>query len=360
MSNKSFTHKDLSRQLGISETTIKSYRRKFPDAIPVASQGKPIRFTAEALAVCKRIRDFFDLGMSIPEIRLRLSSEFSWVIAEEHPATAPASPPNMENAAAIPSFPEEQTGAAISSEGDDPESRPDLPLIVGNLAKSLISLSQQQAALLRRMESLENLLREKNEKLPGSKTAAPAPEGDERLETRLEGLERSLEKTMGLLGNYVQAVQGLAQASPAKGARAASGGSAPAAASAAPAKERKFSEEYLRRLAALPLAHENDDRELVSLGDRCRGAYTLNDLKAVFAQAHQPPEHYIAYWHTEGDQSWFVLEQPESRQGCPVFLLVRLLRNERGADLALLRKLIINGDEAPPEKLYAIIQQLLG
>lgn len=357
MSNKFLTHKDLSRQLEISETTIKSYRRKFPGCIPVASQGKPIRFTSEALAVCKRIRDFFDSGMSIPEIRLRLSSEFSWIAAEEREDSPSA--PNMESVTASRPGSEEQPEAFFNNEGDDSESRPDLPLIVGNLAKSLISLSQQQSALLKRMESLENLLREKGETFPASKAAAPTPEGDERLENRLEGLERSLEKTMGLLGNYVQAVQGLAQTNPAKGSRA-TGGSDPAAASAAQAKERKFSEEYLRRLAALPLAHENDEKELVSLGDRCRGAYTLNDLKAVFAQAHQPPEHYIAYWHTEGDQSWFVLEQPESRQGCPVFLLVKFMRNGRGVELALLMKLIINGVEAPPEKLYDFIQQLLG
>ena len=85
MPHKALTHKDLSRQLGVSETTIKSYRRKFPGCIPVANQGKPIRFTTEALAVCKRIRDFFELGMSIPEVRTRLAAEFPWISPEACP-----------------------------------------------------------------------------------------------------------------------------------------------------------------------------------------------------------------------------------------------------------------------------------
>ena len=53
MSEKTFTHKALADLLGVSETTVKSYRRKFPGCIPVASQGKPIRFPAEAAAVAE-------------------------------------------------------------------------------------------------------------------------------------------------------------------------------------------------------------------------------------------------------------------------------------------------------------------
>ena len=75
MTEGNLTHRDLARMLGVSETTVKSYRRKFPDCIPVASQGKPIRFTAEAAAVSLRIRDLFEMGMSVEEVRARLAAE---------------------------------------------------------------------------------------------------------------------------------------------------------------------------------------------------------------------------------------------------------------------------------------------
>ncbi len=77
MTEGNLTHRDLARMLGVSETTVKSYRRKFPDCIPVASQGKPIRFTAEAAAVSLRIRDLFEMGMSVEEVRARLAAEFA-------------------------------------------------------------------------------------------------------------------------------------------------------------------------------------------------------------------------------------------------------------------------------------------
>lgn len=374
MPHKALTHKDLSKQLGISETTIKSYRRKFPGCIPVACQGRPIRFNAEALAVCKRIRDFFDLGMNIPDIRLRLSAEFPWISPE-----APLCPPNGDvddtppvAAEALPTPP--PTAPSFFKVEDALEGDHSLPLIVGNLAKSLISLSRQQSALLKRLEGLETRMEAALHGRPGQvkpAASAPASEDDARLENKLEGIERTLEQTMDLLGDYVEAVQGLVRASPATDNEAAPEGEAPLESVAAyaatsqgpvPAKgrTRKFSEEYLRGLAGLPLMYKNADGEFAHLGDRSRGAYTLNDLKAVFAQAYSPPEHYIAYWHMEGEQSWFVLEQPESLRGRPLFLLVRSLRDARGAELALLENLIVSGEEEAPSALYPIIEELLG
>lgn len=76
MPENTYTHKALARQLKVSETTIKSYRRKFPGCIPVASRGKPIRFSSDALAVCRRIRDMFEKGMSVEEVRSALPWSF--------------------------------------------------------------------------------------------------------------------------------------------------------------------------------------------------------------------------------------------------------------------------------------------
>ncbi|MFI3271472.1 MAG: MerR family transcriptional regulator [Pseudomonadota bacterium] len=79
MENLGLTHKDLAKALGVSETTIKSYRRKFPACITVASKGKPIRFSPEAETVCRRIQALFALGMAVEDVRVRLAEEFSWI-----------------------------------------------------------------------------------------------------------------------------------------------------------------------------------------------------------------------------------------------------------------------------------------
>lgn len=71
-----YTHKDLANLCGVSETTIKSYRRKFPGFIPVLTRGKPIRFKSEASAVCLKIRDCFDKGMSVNETHKVLKESF--------------------------------------------------------------------------------------------------------------------------------------------------------------------------------------------------------------------------------------------------------------------------------------------
>ncbi len=72
MTTKTLTHTDLAREVNVSVTTIKSYRRKFPGFIPVAGFGKPIRFTSEALNVCRTIRESFNTGLGVKETKKHL------------------------------------------------------------------------------------------------------------------------------------------------------------------------------------------------------------------------------------------------------------------------------------------------
>lgn len=76
MTTQTYTHRDLSRLLGVSETTVKSYRSKFPGFLPVAREGKPVRLHLEALEVCRRIRDHFAEGLTIHQTAERLRGEF--------------------------------------------------------------------------------------------------------------------------------------------------------------------------------------------------------------------------------------------------------------------------------------------
>lgn len=143
MSDATLTHKDLANLLSVSETTVKSYRRKFPDCIPVASKGKPIRFTPNAASVATRIRDFFETGMSVEEVRSRLAMEFAW-IAPEPQKSAPA----------------RSTGSAARPVSDNKSGMPPPELSVGmnNMAKSMVSMTQQQKAFFERMQGMEAML----------------------------------------------------------------------------------------------------------------------------------------------------------------------------------------------------------
>jgi len=82
-----YTHKDLAGICGVSETTIKSYRRKFPGFIPVLTRGKPIRFKDEAREICLKIRDCFEKGMSVNETYKVLKENF-----KEQPSSKPRAP----------------------------------------------------------------------------------------------------------------------------------------------------------------------------------------------------------------------------------------------------------------------------
>ncbi|QGY39457.1 DNA-binding protein [Pseudodesulfovibrio cashew] len=88
-----YTHKDLANLCSVSETTIKSYRRKFPGFIHVLTRGKPIRFKKEAGDVCLAIRDCFEKGMSVAETAKFLKERFK---EEAAPAgrTKPAPTPS--------------------------------------------------------------------------------------------------------------------------------------------------------------------------------------------------------------------------------------------------------------------------
>jgi DNA-binding transcriptional MerR regulator len=89
-----YTHKDLASLCSVSETTIKSYRRKFPGFIPVLTRGKPIRFKKEAGDVCLTIRDCFEKGMSVRETGKILKKNFKEERTAPTKTTRPASSPS--------------------------------------------------------------------------------------------------------------------------------------------------------------------------------------------------------------------------------------------------------------------------
>jgi DNA-binding transcriptional MerR regulator len=84
MSDDSLTHANLSRLLGVSVTTIKSYRRKFPGFLPALTAGKPLRFPASTAQVCADIRDAFSQGLSVRETTELLTSRYPELSLNRH------------------------------------------------------------------------------------------------------------------------------------------------------------------------------------------------------------------------------------------------------------------------------------
>lgn len=92
------THALLAKALGVTVTTIKSYRRKFPEFFRTESLGKPIRFPADTLALCRRIHHHFKRGLSVEETRKHLGQEFEAVALAPELAPAPQAVPENSKA----------------------------------------------------------------------------------------------------------------------------------------------------------------------------------------------------------------------------------------------------------------------
>ena len=384
MSEKTFTHKALADLLGVSETTVKSYRRKFPGCIPVASQGKPIRFPAEAAAVATRIRDLFETGMSVEEVRSRLAGEFDW-IAPEQPKT-PA-----------------KSGAEVS---------PELSAGVSNMAKSMVAMTQQQKALLSRMQGIESLLEDLG--LKGGqdleelrkKKAATAREREQSLEERLNRLDQTttdlagnlasladqLGRFLGLRDNAAQdwanggAADALATAAqlaaetaasarqapesaPAAGPErpaakvislhAASGDKQPAAfaASRTSAPAAGFADptqaEPPRHFFSLPLVVRTGQGQYVSAGGRGRGRFSINDLKAMLIYGYTPPNHFTLRWESHGQGWWLSLEQSAGQLAYQLLLME--LPSQKGGNVAEILQVKRNDVPLHPAEICTIV-----
>ncbi len=136
MTSETLTHKDLSRLTGVSVTTIKSYRKKFGEFIPVAGHGKPLRFEKEAGEVCLRIRELFQKGLSVKQISQKLSQEFE-VVDEDRRLS------------------ETTTGSNLG-----PEDMDQLLKLSSQMMNGMAALVTAQAKAEKRVERVENKLAE--------------------------------------------------------------------------------------------------------------------------------------------------------------------------------------------------------
>lgn len=401
MTEGNLTHRDLARLLGVSETTVKSYRRKFPDCIPVASQGKPIRFTAEAAAVSLRIRDLFEMGMSVEEVRARLAAEFAWI--------APEAPAQGQDDGDEPAAPPQPARVELPQ---------DFTLAVSNLAKSMVGLTQQQNAILKRVQHIETLITASAPAGDGVARATGTPgrpawlDEAQALAARFEALLGAVAGSEGsddrqsapaaptpaphamsdMSGMSGMSGMSAAPASPAPETFATpalpdgepDGDDAQAATTPAPSGGRVVpfpgglaappssvpgapdavfpaQQDPPRHLLALPLVVQSPQGEFLGVAGRSRGRFCINDLKAMLAFAFQPPDHYALRCEpTEEGGWWLTLEQPQAETPYDVVLLVDESVTPRGNQVAVVRRYVANGVESHPTEIYGFLRAVQG
>jgi DNA-binding transcriptional MerR regulator len=144
--DESYTHKDLAALCQVSETTIKSYRRKFPGFIPVLTRGKPIRFTREAGDVCLRIRDCFDKGLSVNE---------TLKVLREHFTEAPSARRTARAAAPAPAGQDAGQGGGVFSQ----EYLEKFFATAGQMMQGMAGLATAQAKAGQRLAKLEEAVK---------------------------------------------------------------------------------------------------------------------------------------------------------------------------------------------------------
>lgn len=355
--SQTVTHKDLARKLKVSETTIKSYRRKFEDCIPVASHGKPIRFLPEAVAVCTRIRDLFDLGMSVDEVRARLAQEFPWIslVTKEKEDGSPAAP----------GLPQE------------------FAIAVSNMAKSMVTLTQQQNAVMERMEKLEQTFAASMEVVTtpvegGGMKAADFKTILEDLQgylrnallplqqlQRLDDLQSVTEVLHQAAGSMVDAAHLLravtdrekARETPSEGSAKVVQFPVPNAASAIKVSSVP-PQDPPRQFLLKPMVVRTLEGTYIGAGGRSRGRFTLNDFKALLVYGRKPGDHFTLHWEQSGNEWIATLAQPQAENPGKWQIHLKEVMSQSGVGVVELVGFTANGQSVHPAEFCAFVAGL--
>ncbi|MCC8193612.1 MAG: helix-turn-helix domain-containing protein [Deltaproteobacteria bacterium] len=354
--SQTYTHKDLARKLKVSETTIKSYRRKFPDCIPVGSQGKPIRFLPEAVAVCTRIRDLFDLGMSVEEVRGRLSQEFPWIslVAKDEPQ-----PPQGSGA-----MPQEFT------------------IALSNLAKSMVTLLQQQSGIVDRMEKLETTLGELNTRAPvpqegGVRTAdfkalledlqgylrnALLPLQQLQRLNEVQGITEVLHQAATNMVDAAQIMRSLAERakSPAETEPSSKIVQFPSTAAAQPQAMQSIQQDPPRAFLLRPMVVRTVDGAYIGAGGKSRGRFTLNDFKALLVYGRQPGEHFSLHWEQANGDWTGTLTRSGTEKNGKWRLQLKEAMSQSGVGVVELVGFAVNEETVHPAEFVGFVSSLSG
>lgn len=342
----SLTHKDLAKALGVSETTIKSYRRKFPLFFPLQSHGKPLRFKPATLDVCRDIRQGFLKDLSTEEIRHSLEKQYQHIKQSNHKSKAidiAGTPPPSTT-------PELAQGLLSLSQGLDAllraqqDTNRGLNALQETLADFLSLHLTREDAFSRGLEELKNTWQQHLQSL----AAHPPP--TEQQPRPLSGPKRVTVRNV-----YGESNEYLIESSPAPTAAPVS--PTPTFPQAHADEPSAPSETFLD----LPLVVQTGAREFLGVAGKSEGAFSLRDLIGLVQRAYAPPRHFSSVWRAVPDVAgrWRLhLEQEDAIRPLVYDLEMESVQTPKGNDVALLSRFEVQGAEMPPPNLYAFIRQM--
>ena len=308
------THEDLAREVGVSVTTIKSYRRKFPGFLPVLGFGKPIRFTPVALHVALRIRECFNEGLNVRETRKRLEeSGFAQDKASIPPPTGsgPASTERMDEFLRA-------AGLMMQSVAKLAEAQKNTDQRLARLEQGVTQLAAAQA---------ENrvLLARLTGSAPGS-----VPEDDDRTEqhTRV-----TAKKIVNVRSNQGKVDSYTLENEPAK------------------PQDNSYSDAPPPALLDVPVAIRTGDGSYLGLP----GRLTLRELAAVLVDQGRLKGTMLASWQADGADWLYRLVYPGERTRALGFAAQT---SPTGVQLAVLTRLVVDDQEATPDQRMAYFREI--
>nr|WP_321260031.1 MerR family transcriptional regulator [uncultured Pseudodesulfovibrio sp.] len=310
-----YTHKDLAKLCGVSETTIKSYRRKFQGFIPVLTRGKPIRFKNEAGDVCLKIRDCFAKGMSVEETHKVLKENFK---------EAPVTRPRRAQATSQP---------VTAPTGVSQEYMEKFFATAGQMMQGMAGLATAQAKAEQRLRKVESVLEKLLELESRNK------ESSERL---LDKQENAPEKTVAPKvepETKVRARKIVNVRSPE--------GEVKSYALEKPTELERPSDAFLNT----PIVIKNEQDEFLGVP----GRLPLSGFVEILAREAEESGISNTYWYRDGDIWIFVLTSPNGESQALYFSSTT---TPRGNLVVLLERLDVNGAEASSQFLQEYFRQV--
>lgn len=348
MSENTLTHKELATILDVSETTIKSYRRKFPGCLPVASNGKPIRFKVEAQAIALRIRDLFATGMSVEEVAVRLAEEFSYEL--------PSAKNNKKNTKIIG---EQEENTDDKLKGGLPNS---FATALSNMAKSMITLNRHQETILSKMSAIESMLSQlglsgfNNEQIEELKKAKNKREA--AFNEAMANIFTISSKLDVLLNN-----QGIENTSKTESSsrivniyQYQSDKTATQQSIEEPEAQAASVQEVPRHYLTLPLVIKTETGAYMNAGGNL-GRLSINDLKAMLSQYYVAPNNFSLHWVNSENGWWFILDK-HGEAAEILKVLVKEMTSSRGSNALVIMAYEYNGEMHLPIDFYTFISNI--
>lgn len=353
------THKDLAQALGVSETTIKSYRRKFPLYFPLHSQGKPLRFKPQALEVAKHIRQGFLADLSVEEIRSSLDDKFQRVATKRiHSSLTDTTPPPANQPDPSWKAIENVLTNVLQAQQYANQRLDALQELLADFLSLHLSredafsqgLGDLQRILNRHLQRLDEVASQTPPHEHSAPQQPPQENGPKRVTVRnIYGQSTEYEihsdpkEPHGLSSSWHPEEQVPEQQGP-------HSSRAPATALTPP-----------ESLLAQPLVVRTGAGEYLGVAGKAEGAFCLNDLLDLVHKAHPAPLHFRAAWSQSPENAEryrLELEQEEAIRPRVYVLEVEPARTPRGNLVTILVGFETQGSEMPPANIYAFIRQM--